>query len=52
MRKGSVLANCSGRYFSTPQRVATPKVAKKPSRFSGRQARAQAIAAMATPSSR
>jgi hypothetical protein len=30
--------DCSGRYFSTPQAVATPKVATKPSRFSARQA--------------
>ncbi|GEM_PF-2538410 len=52
IRKGSVLANCSGWYFSTPHSVATPKVAKKPSRFNARQALTQAMAAMATPSNR
>ena len=37
---------------ATPQAVATPKVAKKPSRFSARHAFNHATAAMAPPSNR
>ena len=51
MRKGSVLAKCSGRYDQAPHKEPMPNVKTNPIRLSKRQLRNQAMAKMPVLSS-